>query len=157
MAFLLAAGLLHAGNERETEITQIVLERTACFGLCPVYTLTIERSGKVRYQGKAHVWEVGSKTRKVSRDDFARLVKKIEEINFFNLKDRYDGKNADGSGVTVTDLPTRKTSVTRGKRTKTVENYFRGPKGLRELEELIDEVANSAEWVRGDFQIDGRN
>jgi hypothetical protein len=149
-AILLLAGFLGTAQASpSSEITQIVLERTPCFGVCPVYKLTIHRSGKVQYEGKAHVWEEGSQTRRISAEDFRKLVSKIEEIDFFSLRDRYDGKNPDGSGVTVTDLPTRKTSVTRGNRTKTVENYFRGPKGLKELEDLIDEVAKSAEWISG--------
>jgi Domain of unknown function (DUF6438) len=133
----------------ESDITTITLERTRCFGVCPVYQLTIHRSGKVEYEGKAHVWEEGRRTGRISGKDFEKLAKKIDEINFFNLKDRYDGKNPDGSGATVTDLPTTKTSVTRGNRTKTVENYFRGPKGLKELEDLIDELTKSAEWIVG--------
>jgi hypothetical protein len=149
LAFVLMPALLHAGDKREPEITQIVLERTACFGACPVYRLTVHRSRKVVFEGKAHVWEVGRQTGRVSKEGFSQLVAKIEEINFFSLKNRYDGKNADGSGTTVTDLPTRKTSVTRGNVTKTVENYFRGPKGLKELEDLIDEVTKSIEWVQG--------
>ena len=149
VVFLLSAVLPVTGAKPDSDITKIVLERTACFGLCPVYTLTVNRSGKVRFEGRAHVWETGPQSGRISREDFGKLVKKIEEIDFFSLKDRYDGKNADGSGVTVTDLPTRKTSVTRGNRTKTVENYFRGPKGLKELEDLIDELTKSAEWITG--------
>jgi len=149
IAFVLAAGALRAGDKRDSEITTITLERTTCFGTCPVYQLTIHRSGKVEYEGKAHVWEEGRRTSRISGKNFEKLAKKIDEINFFDLKDRYDGKNPDGSGVTVTDLPTTKTSVTRGNRTKTVENYFRGPKELKELEDLIDELTKSAEWVRG--------
>jgi hypothetical protein len=147
--FFLAASVVVAGPKPESEVTKIILERTPCFGACPVYRLTIHRSRKVEFEGKAHVWELGRQTGKVSAEGFGRLLSKIEEIKFFSLKDRYDGKNADGSGVTVTDLPTRRTSVTRGKVTKTVENYFGGPKGLKELEDLIDEVTNSTEWVRG--------
>ena len=142
---LLSASLVTA----ESEITTITLERTPCFGTCPVYKLTIHRSGKVEYEGKDHVREKGIRTGKISAGDFDKLVKKIDEINFFSLNDRYDGKNPDGSGVTVTDLPTRTIGVTRDSRTKTVENYFRGPKGLKELEDLIDELTNSAEWVGG--------
>jgi hypothetical protein len=133
----------------DSKITKITLERTPCFGACPVYKLTIHQSGQVEYEGKNHVRQKGSGTGRISAEDFVKLVKKIEEINFFSLNDRYDGKNPDGSGVTVTDLPTTKTSVTRGNRTKTVENYFRGPKGLKELEDLIDDVTKSAEWVGG--------
>ncbi len=134
----------------EPPITMIVLERTTCFGACPVYILTVQSSGRVEFIGTKHVWETGRQSGRVSRANFARLVKKIEEINFFALKNRYDGKKPDGSGVTVTDLPTRKTSVTRGGQTKTVENYFRGPPGLKELEDLIDEVTKSSIWITGD-------
>jgi hypothetical protein len=147
--FLLSVAFPAAGGNVESDVTKITLERTPCFGTCPVYTLTIHRSGQVEFQGKDHVRQKGSETGRISTEDFARLVRKIDEIKFFDLKDRYDGKNPDGSGVTVTDLPTRKTSVTRGNRTKTVENYFRGPKGLKELEDLIDEVTKAADWVGG--------
>ena len=131
----------------EPSITTIVLERTACFGTCPVYKLTVHRSGKIEFEGRDHIREKGMRTGRISAEDFARLVKKIEEIDFFRLQDRYDGKNPDGSGITVTDLPTRKITVTKGDRTKRVENYFRGPAGLKELEDLIDELAKAQVWI----------
>lgn len=140
---LLSAALAGA----ESGITTITLERTPCFGTCPVYQLTIHRSGRVEYEGKDHVREKGIRTGKISAEDFNKLAKKIDEINFFHLNQRYDGKNPDGTGVTVTDLPTRKIAVTRDGRTKTVENYFRGPRGLKEFEDLIDELTKSARWV----------
>ena len=125
----------------EPPITQVTLERTACFGTCPDYKLTVYRSGQVEFDGKYYVRAKGRRTGRISEKDFEKLVKKIDEIKFFGLKDRYDAN--------VTDLPTRKTSVTRGNRTKTVENYFGGPAGLQELEDLIDEVAKSSIWIRG--------
>jgi hypothetical protein len=140
--------LAAAGARAESQITKIVLERTPCFGTCPVYTLTVLSSGQVEFAGKNYVKAKGVETGQISPEDFARLVKKIDEIGFFSLRSRYDGKNPDGSGTTVTDLPTKKTSVTRGGETKTVENYFRGPPGLSELENLIDELAKSAQWIR---------
>jgi len=140
---------LAAAKANESDITKIALERTPCFGACPVYKLTIHRSGQIEYEGKDHVRQKGSRSGTISTEDFEKLLRKINEINFFNLNERYDGKNPDGSGVTITDQPTRKTSVTRGNRTKTVENYFRGPKGLKELEDLIDELTKSAEWIGG--------
>src|SRR6476469_10321975 len=100
MRYLLcgAAALFAATNVRaEPPITKIVLERTTCFGVCPVYTLTVQSSGRVEFVGAKHVWETGQHRGKISRADFARLVKKIEEINFFALKSRYDGKQPDGS------------------------------------------------------------
>ena len=144
---LLLTSFALASDRAESEIATVTLERTPCFGACPVYKLTVHRSGQVEYEGKDHVREKGPRTGSISAEDFNKLVKKIEQINFFGLNDRYDGKRPDGSGVTVTDLPTRKTTVTKENRTKTVENYFRGPAGLNELEDLIDQVTKSAEWV----------
>ena len=149
LALSAALFLAVAGARAESSITKIVLERTPCFGTCPVYTLTVLSSGRVEFSGENHVKVKGLQTGQISPEDFGRLVKKIDEIDFFNLRNRYDGKNPDGTGVTVTDLPTRKTSVTRDGETKTVENYFRGPAGLSELEDLIDELTQSAKWIRG--------
>jgi Domain of unknown function (DUF6438) len=148
LALSAALFLATAGAQAESQITKIVLERTRCFGTCPVYTVTVLSSGRVEFTGEDHVKVKGVQTSQISPPDFARLVKKIDEIDFFNLRSRYDGRNPDGSGTTVTDLPTRKTSVTRGGETKKVENYFRGPKGLGELEDLIDKLTKSAKWIR---------
>ena len=132
----------------QSPITKVALERTACFGTCPVYKLTVHRSGAVEFEGNDHVRAKGLRHDRITAADFARIAAKIEQINFSSLRGRYDGRNPDGSGVTVTDLPTTRTSVTRGDETKTVENYFRGPRGLKELEDLIDEVTKSSRWIR---------
>jgi Domain of unknown function (DUF6438) len=149
VAALISAAAVACGSDKNPAITKITLERTLCFGTCPVYKLTVLRSGRVEFDGKDFVREKGQRTGRITAADFAKLAKKIDEIKFFELRDRYDGKNPDGTGVTVTDLPTKKTSVTRGNQTKTVENYFRGPAGLKELEDLIDEVSKASVWIRG--------
>lgn len=128
-------------------VSKVTLERTGCFGTCPAYMVTIHRSGRVVFTGRQHVRAKGVRSGRVSALGFAALVKKVDEINFFTLRDRYDGKNPDGSGVKISDLPTRRTTVTQGSRTKTVENYYRGPAGLKELEDLIDEVGKTARWI----------
>ena len=74
------------GARAESQITKISLERTACFGSCPVYEITVDASGEVQFDGKNFVREKGRHRGTISPDDFARLVKKIEQINFFSLK-----------------------------------------------------------------------
>ena len=136
---LLAASLLAAAGKAEAQTDKIGLERTPCFGTCPVYKLTVYSDGKVEYEGKDHVKEKGARSSKIDEKFFVRLMKKADEIGFFKLKDRYDGL--------VTDLPTRITTVTKGDVSKAVRNYYGGPKGLHDLEQLIDEVTNSAQWT----------
>ena len=49
----------------------------------------------------------------------------------------------------ITDMPSRITTVKRGEQRKSVRNYFGGPDSLKELEEMIDKISNSAIWVKG--------
>ncbi|MEY2498388.1 MAG: hypothetical protein QOD12_1944 [Verrucomicrobiota bacterium] len=139
IAIILTTCLLASAGLAEAQPNKISLERTACFGTCPVYTLTVYSDGRVEYEGKDHVKEKGSRSLKIDGKLFQRLMKKVDEIAFFKLEDRYEGR--------VTDLPTRITTVTKGDVTKTVRNYYGGPKGLHDLEQLIDEVTNSAQWT----------
>jgi hypothetical protein len=134
-----AVCLLAGVGRAEAQLTKISLERTPCFGTCPVYKLTVHSDGKVEYEGKDYVKEKGSRSSKIDQKLFLRLMKKVDAIGFFKLNDRYEGR--------VTDLPTRITTVTKGDVSKTVRNYYGGPKGLRDLEQLIDEVTNSAKWT----------
>jgi len=57
---LLILTLGACGNSQETanrdlETVKITLERTECYGFCPIYTLTIQGDGTVVYDGKDFV------------------------------------------------------------------------------------------------------
>lgn len=139
LVVVVTACFLASKGRAEAPPTKISLERTPCFGTCPVYKLTVYSDGKVEYEGKDHVKEKGSRSSKIDEKLFLRLMNKVDEIGFFKLNDRYEGR--------VTDLPTRITTVTKGDVSKTVRNYYGGPKGLHDLEQLIDEVTNSTQWT----------
>ena len=118
----------------------ISLERNACYGVCPVYKLTIFGNGKVVYKGIRFVNATGTKTYQISRDKIKELVGKFYEIDYFALKDKYDGP--------VTDAPATITSITIDGKTKRVVNYYGAPKKLIELEDKIDEMADSEKWIK---------
>jgi hypothetical protein len=112
--------------------------------------VTLQSDGTAIYEGKEFVQEKGQRSAKISRQQFQQLAAKIEQIGFFTLQDEYlTKKNSDGSVTAVTDLPTCITTVKKGNESKTVKNYFGGPASLKELEELIDKIANSATWIKG--------
>jgi hypothetical protein len=61
--------------EREAEeIQEIVLERTACFGTCPVYVLALRRNGSAEYLGAMFVERMGRFQRRVASEAFAQLA-----------------------------------------------------------------------------------
>ena len=125
----------------------IRLERTVCFGFCPIYTLTIDGDGLVTYEGVNNVEMTGTHTAQISPEQVQKLVDAFLALDYFSLPDEYT--------ASVTDIPSVITSFTYQGQTKTITNYggcmeetdVQAPAGLCELEMLIDEVANSAQWI----------
>lgn len=148
--FIIAAGifLLAITGQAQPGVSSIALERTSCYGTCPSYKVIAYPDGRVEYEGKDNVKIKGKRISAISPKNFATLAKKVEEIEFFRLNDEYHSlTNPDGSTSFVTDLPTYITTVTRGVFTRKVENSYGGPKRLYQLEQLIDEITNSAQWT----------
>jgi hypothetical protein len=127
----------------------ITLERTACFGGCPVYRITASSSGAVSYQGAAHVRHLGSATGQVPAERIGALLKELDEAGYFSFSNRYTSAEA-SCGRYATDLPTIITSATLNGRTKRVEHdqgCSGAPGALIVLERKIDDVLNSGQWT----------
>jgi hypothetical protein len=122
----------------------ITLERTACFGTCPVYSLTIQGEGTVMYEGKDFVEVKGEAETTISQDQIDELISEFEKVDYFSLEDSYTER-------TITDAPTVITSISISGKTKTIEHYhgdFSAPEKLRELEDRIDEIVDSDQWIK---------
>jgi uncharacterized protein DUF6438 len=122
----------------------ITIERSSCFGDCPVYSAEIHADGTVVYVGKSNVKEIGERRTKISQEKIRELVKEFQQINYFSLKDEYQ---TDESGMTVSDLPTTATSICLDGKLKQVVNYFGAPKELRALQEKIDSLAGLYQFL----------
>ena len=130
----------------------IKLERTSCFGPCPVYSVTIDGKGNVTYEGKKFVRVPGRQSDQIPVSRVAELAATVERIRFFDLNDEYRViRNADGTTTMVTDLPTTFVTVTRGGQTKSIEDYVGAPESLKELEKQIDETARTKRWISLDL------
>ena len=127
----------------------MTLDRSECFGPCPIYSISIHGDGTVIYHGKKYVSVVGKRVHKIPVDDVRKLIDEFNKLGYFSLKDEYTQVvNADGSITHVSDLPGTTTSIKIKRRKKTVYNYFGGPEALRKLERKIDEISQSARYVR---------
>lgn len=127
---------------------EISLSRGVCFGFCPDYTVTITGDGEVTYVGRRFVNVVGERRATIPRADVERLLRRFDEIGFDGLRDVYRAQ--------VTDLPTYSISITRGGRRKVVVDYggvsAGMPEAVRDLQDEIDRVAGTAQWVLRDGQ-----
>jgi len=136
----------HGQTEAPVEIT---LERTVCYGFCPAYTVTITGEGEVTFEGRAFVDAIGARHARIPREDVERLLARFDAINFEQLQDEYVNRG-------VSDLPSKIVTLTRNGRTKRVVDYAGQsvgmPPALRQLQDEIDRVANTAQWVLRDGQ-----
>ena len=142
---VIATGCTRTQTPRPNNLEDVVitLERTACFGTCPIYILTIYGDGTVVYEGISFVKVEGVITTSISEDKIKQLVSEFQKIDYFSLKDNYEEHNA-------TDMPSTITSYTVDGKKKTVSHYhgdLSAPKQLAELENRIDGIVNSHQWV----------
>jgi len=108
------------------------LQRTSCFGNCPVYTTVVFADGTGIHFAKHHKTPEGTFSFKLSEKDLKLLLDKAASIGYFALNDAYKKP--------VSDFPTTYTYVNNGKQRKQIENYRGAPEKLKEFEKLVDEV-----------------
>ncbi len=127
----------------------VTLERTPCFGSCPVYRVTIDASGMVRFEGKSHVIQLGPATAQIPEAAVDSLLEELRQGGYFDMPDRYV-MDAPDCGQYATDSPTVITSATSEGITKRIQHDYGctdAPLSLRRLEQRIDQVAGTARWT----------
>lgn len=130
----------------------ITLERTSCFGSCPAYTISVTPSGRVSFEGRAHVRRLGTATGQIPKQRVDSLLIELERAGYFGFAGRYAASEP-ACGRYATDLPSAISSATMGGRTKRIEHDHGcggAPGALTVLEKRIDEVLGSAQWTGRD-------
>ena len=143
-------GAAAAISKRRTRV--ITLQRTICFGTCPVYALTIYSDGRVEYVGKRFVRKTGSATSRITRKQLEELVMEFTNIYYFNLPASIEpGSKHCPQGAT--DHPSAITSLTWQGKSHSI-NHYHGCRGsntldlLRKLEDKIDAAVNVTQWTK---------
>jgi hypothetical protein len=120
----------------------IILKRSVCFGICPTYNLTIYGNGTVVYEGIANVNITGIQISNISENTLRQLISEFKKIDYFSLNETEIASHI------VYDAPIFTTSLTINGKTKTIKHYETAePKQLTELENKIDEIVNSNQWI----------
>jgi hypothetical protein len=120
----------------------ITVERTACFGFCPDYRLSIYGNGKVVYEGYYYVRVEGTRTAYIPKSKVRELVAEFERIGFYNFDDHYI--------MGATDLPSALISIDLEGRSKTIDMYgaeMIAPEEIANLIKQIEEAVNVSRWV----------
>jgi hypothetical protein len=137
-------------SQGPADSVHVSLDRGPCFGACPVYTVTLEGSGAVLFEGRRFVADSGISTATVPRARVDSLVAALVAGGYFDFADRYRAGEP-GCEQYATDLPSVTTEVRIGSRRKRIEHdhgCMEAPEALTALEERIDETAAVARWIR---------
>jgi hypothetical protein len=121
----------------------LTLERTACFGMCPVYGLAVFEDGTAVYLGVRHVAESGVRTTQVEPDQVEFLAMQMADFGYFEWEDEYTDQP-------MTDQPSAITTLNWEDQVKTINRYDgdpNAPVGLVRFEDRIDRLVNVAQWV----------
>ena len=130
-SILLSCGLTKKANTSEIELI-ISLQRTACFGTCPIYKIEIFADGSGIYTGTRFVENIGVTKFSLSENQLNLILTQAETIGFRNMKEEYSEP--------ISDLPTTFIQI----KDKKIRDYTGAPKTLKNLEKLIDQMYQKA-------------
>jgi hypothetical protein len=74
---------------------RIRLQRTACYGTCPGYSVELRGDGEVLFEGEGNVLIVGRHRGRISKEALAGLVADFRDANYFSVKDEYVSMTTD--------------------------------------------------------------
>ena len=120
---------------------RIELERTACFGTCPVYRMTLFKHGRAEWRGVRHTDRTGDFEGAVSVFDYGKLCYLLQKVGFEQLPPRFTAG--------WTDAPTIIVRITAGGKTTSVSDYSGvGPIDLWAEQQASDAVGQRSQSTR---------
>lgn len=127
-------------NEVEILLKPVLLasiERTACYGKCPMYKATFMDNGQVMYVGRRFVEKIGTYSTLLEPNEIELIKKKAEELKYFELDDLYP--------TIVSDFPSCITEVQINGNSKRVVNRQNPPQNLKSFEKFLDSLLEGKE------------
>ena len=139
LALQLSCASPRVGKEEDKVIT---MEKTECYGTCPVYLLEIYENGTVTLDARRFMDMEGMHFAKLSKEDLNQLIARFVEADFFAFEDSYDSE--------VSDLPTTYIRFRWEGKSKKIKDYVGAPDSLKQLESLIHALVGELEWRKVD-------
>ena len=125
---------------KQPNISQIDFKADACFGTCPIFTMTILNDGTANYDARLYNERQGQFRTIVRKPQLDSLLAYIANADFFSLKENYS--------TPITDQPTYILTVKlKNGKSKTIEDYGpSGPKNLDKIYALLFSLRETQNW-----------
>lgn len=130
-------------NGQEMDESFIKYSKGACMGQCPVYSIQVNKSGLLTYQGILNVERQGIWKRQLSKKEFRKLSRKFNCAKLGKLDDEY--------GTEIMDAPMTTLTYEGKKINKTIKVKGEKPEKLINVESYLhqlleDDQNNPYEW-----------
>lgn len=126
------------GKFTAAEITEFGLERTPCYGTCPIYSVIFAHDGTVRYHGGRFASRTNDWSGTISKESFAEVAQLIAR-SYPDFVRRYS--------KAITDHPTVLTMAAANGKRKVVSNYANsGPDALKQIEKRLTDLLGTVKW-----------
>ncbi len=116
-------------------------QRGACYGMCPIFNLTIFTDGQAIYEGKNFVDRIGFYRTTMDETVLQKITKSAMSIGYFSLEEEYDNPH-------ITDIPTTKTALRSEYTLKWVTNRYKGPASLKIFYNEVDSIIGHQTWMK---------
>lgn len=128
----------------------ISIERTACYGACPQFTMTATSSGAVEWIGRQDVHRLGPAYRVVDAAAVAELYAAYADLDWLEIPQRSHGTE---EGC-ATDAPSTIVTLGRGVVSRTLHDYHgcrsEARTQMRALDKRLVELLAAPDWIEGD-------
>lgn len=118
---------------------KIVLSKGACFGDCPVYTLTIYNSGLMKFNGVRYTQMDGKHEMQLDEESYVSLVKAFDKADLWQFEDMYS--------MDIADLPSTTISYADDDKIKTIKGKNNMPVELLDLVKQLEELIDREGWI----------
>jgi len=116
----------------------IGMEKTSCYGPCPVYKIEIRNDRTMWYSGKNNVPVMGERSIKLTQEEYDKLRDEFIKAKFFEFNSSYTSH--------VPDYPTIYLEFNDGEKKKRVKDYYGAPKELKNLENKLEDLVRRRIW-----------
>lgn len=138
---------------------QVTLQRTACFGFCPVYEVKVDERDILVFKGGRFVAEAeGAVSKRLPDGSFKKLIAIAKAHDFASYDEAYPNEDGSNCPQRATDMPSIIIAYDAKKLNHSVSLYqgcmgFEGRENLDEMIVEIDAVLDIDDWIgpREDF------
>ena len=128
----------------------VKLERTACYGECPIYTVAVKKNGEVQYEGHDYVSVSGTRTAILSKESVTLIESELIRSKFIKMKSKHHSGSW-GCFMSATDSSYIIIEGSIKNKRKAVSTYTGCDSdqvnAVIKLANYIDKIAETSKWV----------